>query len=79
VNPANELLVKIAGERAPGRALDLACGTGRNALWLAEHGWMVTAVDRSAEAIAALHDEAKQRGWRTLRVTSSRSNGNRGI
>jgi SAM-dependent methyltransferase len=31
----------------PGRALDLAAGEGRNALWLAEHGWEVTAVDFS--------------------------------
>jgi SAM-dependent methyltransferase len=35
----------------PGRALDLACGEGRNALWLAERGWQVTAVDFSAVAV----------------------------
>ena len=35
----------------PGRALDLATGDGRNAIWLAGHGWTVTAVDFSAEAI----------------------------
>jgi SAM-dependent methyltransferase len=29
----------------PGRAVDLACGEGRNAIWLARHGWRVTAVD----------------------------------
>ena len=32
----------------PGRALDLACGEGRNAIWLATRGWQVTAVDFSA-------------------------------
>jgi SAM-dependent methyltransferase len=36
----------------PGRALDLACGEGRNALWLAAQGWQVTAVDFSTVAIA---------------------------
>ena len=35
----------------PGRALDLACGEGRNALWLAERGWQVTAVDFSGVAL----------------------------
>ena len=34
-----------------GRALDLACGEGRNSLWLAQRGWQVTGVDFSAEAI----------------------------
>jgi SAM-dependent methyltransferase len=37
---------------APGRALDLAAGEGRNALWLAGLGWQVTAVDFSAVALA---------------------------
>jgi SAM-dependent methyltransferase len=36
----------------PGRALDLACGEGRHAVWLAERGWQATAVDFSAVAIA---------------------------
>jgi 2-polyprenyl-3-methyl-5-hydroxy-6-metoxy-1,4-benzoquinol methylase len=33
----------------PGRALDLACGAGRHARWLAAHGWDVTAVDIAIE------------------------------
>jgi SAM-dependent methyltransferase len=37
---------------SPGRALDLACGEGRNAVWLAERGWQVTAVDFSERALA---------------------------
>jgi SAM-dependent methyltransferase len=36
---------------APGRALDLAAGEGRNAIWLAGLGWSVTAVDFSAIAL----------------------------
>ena len=35
----------------PGSALDLACGEGRNAIWLARQSWRVTAVDFSAVAI----------------------------
>jgi SAM-dependent methyltransferase len=41
----------IAGALPPGRALDLAAGEGRNALWLVEHGWTATAVDFSPIAI----------------------------
>ena len=35
----------------PGRALDLACGEGRNAVWLAERGWRVTGIDFSDVAL----------------------------
>src|SRR5438067_11196563 len=42
----------------PGRALDLACGAGRNALYLATLGWQVTAVDSSAVAISILRERA---------------------
>ncbi len=35
----------------PGKALDLACGEGRNAIWLASQGWEVTAIDFSTVAI----------------------------
>ena len=44
--PNQFVAAELAG-LAPGRALDLACGEGRNALWLAERGWVVTAVDFS--------------------------------
>lgn len=43
----NEFLVSETGELRPGRVLDLACGQGRNAVWLAEHDWQVTGVDFS--------------------------------
>jgi len=45
-----------------GMALDVACGRGRHAVWLAERGLVVRAVDRDAEAIAALDVEARRRG-----------------
>jgi SAM-dependent methyltransferase len=44
-------LVEVAAGLAPGRALDFAAGRGRHALWLAAHGWQVTAVDFSQVAI----------------------------
>ena len=54
LRPPDPLLVETASAVTPGRALDLACGTGRNALWLAQHGWKVAAVDGSASAIETL-------------------------
>jgi tellurite methyltransferase len=48
------LVVEFAGGRKPGSALDLASGPGRNALYLAERGWRVTAVDGSSTAIGLL-------------------------
>ncbi len=47
----NRFLVREAIGLTPARALDLACGEGRNALWLADLGWHVTAVDYSSVAI----------------------------
>jgi len=43
----NQFVASELAELRPGRALDLATGEGRNALWLAERGWSVTAVDFS--------------------------------
>lgn len=48
---ANRFLVEIASGLTPGAAWDLAGGEGRNAVWLAEHGWRVTVVDWSEVAL----------------------------
>ena len=47
----NRWLVEALADRPPGVALDLGAGEGRNALWLANRGWDVTAVDFSGAAI----------------------------
>ncbi len=52
------LLVEVAEMAAPGRALDLASGHGRNALYLAGLGWSVVAVDASKAAIQILRDRS---------------------
>jgi len=44
---ANQFVAGEVTDLPPGQALDLAAGEGRNALWLAERGWQVTAVDFS--------------------------------
>jgi 2-polyprenyl-3-methyl-5-hydroxy-6-metoxy-1,4-benzoquinol methylase len=41
----NRFLVAEVSQLPPGRALDLACGSGRNAVWLAQQGWSMVAVD----------------------------------
>lgn len=46
----------------PGRALDLGCGTGQNALALAERGWQVVGVDWSENAIRIAQSAAESRG-----------------
>jgi len=47
----NGLLVAEVAELPPGQALDLGCGEGGDALWLAGRGWLVTAVDISRVAL----------------------------
>jgi SAM-dependent methyltransferase len=52
---------QVASGLAPGTALDLGAGEGRNALWLAENGWHVTAVDFSTVAIDRARGLARER------------------
>jgi SAM-dependent methyltransferase len=58
----NRFLVAETSELPPGRALDLACGEGRNAVWLAERGFRVTGVDFSAVGIEKARGLAAERG-----------------
>jgi SAM-dependent methyltransferase len=58
----NRFLVAEVERLPPARALDLACGQGRNAIWLAERGWRVTAVDFSDVGLATAERLAASRG-----------------
>lgn len=58
--PAFEALVKDR-EIRPGRILDSGCGTGENALLLAQNGSMVTGIDLAGEAVAKARLKAKER------------------
>jgi 2-polyprenyl-3-methyl-5-hydroxy-6-metoxy-1,4-benzoquinol methylase len=58
----NAALERKAGGLTPGRALDLGCGDGGDALWLAERGWQVTAIDIAQTALDRGAAEAARRG-----------------
>ncbi len=66
--PNRFVAAELAGI-SPGAALDVACGEGRNAIWLASRGWVVTGLDFSAAAldragrIAAQAGVANQTTW----------------
>jgi SAM-dependent methyltransferase len=57
----NVQFADVAGDLTPGRALDLGCGEGADAVWLAERGWTVTAVDISDTALGRARDAAAAR------------------
>ena len=72
----NRFLVAEVSDLQPGRALDLGCGEGRNAVWLAEQGWQVTAVDFSKIGLDKARQLASARGmhltWVLADVTAYR-------
>ncbi|MGW5513573.1 class I SAM-dependent methyltransferase [Nocardia africana] len=74
---ANPHLTGELADLKPGTALDAGCGEGAEAIWLARHGWRVTAVDIAAAAVArgrdhadrAGHDIADRIDWHTADLT----------
>ncbi|QGU04435.1 class I SAM-dependent methyltransferase [Corynebacterium comes] len=60
-NP-NEALIREASELTPGRVLDIGAGEGADAVWLAERGWRVTAVEPATAAVERARELAGQRG-----------------
>lgn len=62
--PPPELVDLIEGQNTlpPGRALELGCGTGTNATYLARHGWAVTAVDLIDSAVGQAREKAEAAG-----------------
>ncbi|ADD44927.1 SAM-dependent methyltransferase [Stackebrandtia nassauensis] len=58
----NPVLVDTVADVEPGTVLDLGCGEGGDAVWLASKGWRVTSVDISGTAIARTLDNAKAAG-----------------
>jgi 2-polyprenyl-3-methyl-5-hydroxy-6-metoxy-1,4-benzoquinol methylase len=69
-NP-NALLVSTVVGRAPGRALDVCTGQGRNAVFLAIQGWDVTAIDVSNEGLGVARRNAEQAGVHVHTVLTS--------
>lgn len=59
--PNGALVAEVAGLR-PGRVLDVGCGEGADALWLAQHGWAVTALEVSGVALQRAVEHARAAG-----------------
>jgi len=66
----NQFLEAEVRSLPPRRAVDLACGEGRNAIWLAEQGWAATGVDFSDVGLAKAERLATQRGVQVEWVVS---------
>jgi SAM-dependent methyltransferase len=59
--PNGRLVAEVAA-LTPGRALDVGCGEGADAIWLAERGWTVTAIDISEVAICRAREASHRAG-----------------
>jgi 2-polyprenyl-3-methyl-5-hydroxy-6-metoxy-1,4-benzoquinol methylase len=64
----NAFLVQIAKTRKPGTALDVGMGQGRNAIYLAQQGWIVTGFDPAERAVATAQQQAQRLG---VKLTTS--------
>lgn len=62
VTPPEVVAVIEEEKLAPGQALDLGCGTGTNAIYLAQHGWQVNGIDFVPRAIRRARRKARQSG-----------------
>ncbi|RII09181.1 Sarcosine/dimethylglycine N-methyltransferase [Streptomyces sp. YIM 130001] len=73
----NAVLAREAAQLTPGRALDLGCGEGGDAVWLAGRGWRVTATDVSQVALERAAEHAADAGvadridWRPSNLSDS--------
>ncbi len=67
----NILLVGVADERAPGAALDVGMGQGRNSIYLALKGWRVTGFDPSDEGIRIARTAAERAGVQITTVIAT--------
>jgi SAM-dependent methyltransferase len=76
---AHPALTHLADELEPGRCLEIGCGQGTDAVWLATQGWDVTAVDISGVALDMARSAAAERGvtvrWEQADVTDSLPDG----
>jgi SAM-dependent methyltransferase len=66
--PAPDLVELVESGSEPGRALDIGCGTGTDAIYLARHGWDVTGVDMVPRALAIARRQAAAAGVSLLLV-----------
>jgi 2-polyprenyl-3-methyl-5-hydroxy-6-metoxy-1,4-benzoquinol methylase len=64
-------MMESAKDLQPGKALDVGAGQGRNAVWLAQQGWDVTAIDISGAGLAAAEANAEKAGTSITTVKNS--------